>query len=107
MDQDASEKRTGAEPESDPEATAAEQPGEEPGEPPKEYQVEVFPDWCKACGICAAFCPKECIEQDAEGRPVIAAAWKCTGCRWCELHCPDFAICVKELLAGEKKAEAD
>ena len=83
-------------------ATAAE-PSQEA--PPKHYEIEVFPDWCKACGICAAFCPKECIEQDAEGRPVIAAAWKCTGCRWCELHCPDFAICVREVAGKEAKPE--
>jgi len=97
MDQEASEKRTGAEPEPEAEAAAADRAGEKPGEPRQAYEIEVFPDWCKTCGICAAFCPKECIEQDAEGRPVITAAWKCTGCRWCELHCPDFAICVREV----------
>ncbi len=71
----------------------------------KEYDIDIFPDWCKACGICAAFCPKKCITMDADGHPVVSDRKRCTGCRWCELHCPDFAICVKELVAGEKKAE--
>jgi 2-oxoglutarate ferredoxin oxidoreductase subunit delta len=87
-------------------AAAAAEPSQET--PRKHFEIDIFPDWCKGCGICAAFCPKECIEQDPEGRPVIAAAWKCTGCRWCELHCPDFAICVREVTAKETaKEEAD
>ncbi|MBM4274717.1 MAG: 4Fe-4S ferredoxin [Deltaproteobacteria bacterium] len=84
------------------------QAGMETEEPPgekKQYEIDIFPDWCKACGICAAFCPRQCITQDAEGRPVIADRERCTGCRWCELHCPDFAICVKELVSKEGKPE--
>jgi len=29
---------------------------------------------------------------------VIAHPERCTGCGWCELHCPDFAISVRERL---------
>jgi len=36
---------------------------------------------------------------------VVDQADKCTGCRWCELHCPDFAIFVKELVSKEVKPE--
>ncbi|MBE9508831.1 MAG: 4Fe-4S binding protein, partial [Chloroflexi bacterium] len=28
---------------------------------------------------------------------IVAHPEKCTACRWCELHCPDFAIFVTEL----------
>jgi 2-oxoglutarate ferredoxin oxidoreductase subunit delta len=70
--------------------------------PHPEYRINIFRDWCKGCGICAAFCPRHCLGLDAEGNPVVEKSANCTGCRWCELHCPDFAICVREV---EKAAE--
>ena len=73
----------------------------------KEYVVDIFRDWCKGCGICAAFCPRGCIKMNAAGEPEVVDAKRCTGCGWCELHCPDFAICVKELAAKKKAEEAD
>lgn len=79
--------------------------GESPEKPHPEYEIDIFRDWCKNCGICAAFCPRQCLGLDENGAPVVKDAKRCTGCRWCELHCPDFAICVKEVVAGEKKAE--
>ncbi len=81
-------------------------PGNEKEEEARqEYAIDIFRDWCKSCGICAAFCPRQCIGLDENGAPVVKDAKRCSGCRWCELHCPDFAICVKELVAGEKQAE--
>jgi len=65
--------------------------------PHPEYRINIYRDWCKSCGICAAFCPRQCLSLDAEGAPVVDKADRCTGCRWCELHCPDFAICVREV----------
>lgn len=61
----------------------------------KSFEIDIFMGWCKACGICAAFCPRECIGQDENGAPVVADASRCSGCGWCELHCPDFAISVR------------
>ncbi len=69
-----------------------------------EFEIDIFRDWCKSCGIGAAFCPRKCLGLDENGAPVIKDSKRCTGCRWCELHCPDFAICVKEMVAGEKQA---
>ena len=89
-------------------ARMADTPNPPDEEPPKEYQIAIYRDWCKACGICAAFCPRQCLSLDAEGYPVVDTSKKCAGCRWCELHCPDFAICVRELAekgAAEEKED--
>ncbi len=79
------------------------QPGAEQAaeKPHIEYAINIFKDWCKSCGICAAFCPQKCISLDVNGAPVVENSEKCTGCRWCELHCPDFAICVRERQAPQ------
>jgi 2-oxoglutarate ferredoxin oxidoreductase subunit delta len=76
-------------------------------EPEKHYEIDIFRDWCKSCGICAAFCPRKCLSLDAYGSPVVEPGKRCSGCRWCELHCPDFAICVRELESGEQKEQAE
>jgi 2-oxoglutarate ferredoxin oxidoreductase subunit delta len=60
------------------------------------FEQVIFRDWCKSCGICAAFCPKKVIGRDDTGAPVIEHPQECIGCRFCELHCPDFAITIKE-----------
>ncbi|MDY6953249.1 MAG: 4Fe-4S binding protein [Thermodesulfobacteriota bacterium] len=64
--------------------------------PKKRYSQIIFRDWCKACGICSAFCPKHVIGRSDTGEPVIERPDDCIGCRFCELHCPDFAITIKE-----------
>jgi 2-oxoglutarate ferredoxin oxidoreductase subunit delta len=62
----------------------------------KQFAQTIFRDWCKACGICMAFCPKDVIGKDEAGRPHIRRPEDCIGCRFCELHCPDFAITITE-----------
>lgn len=91
----------------EPETGSPGQPELPASEAPKEYEIDIYRAWCKECGICAAFCPKECLVLDEEGRPVVAHAGRCTGCRWCELHCPDFAISVRECVKEIPKEEAD
>lgn len=60
------------------------------------YNQIIFRDWCKACGICIAFCPKNVIGRDSNGTPVIERPDDCIGCRFCEIHCPDFAITIQK-----------
>jgi len=60
-------------------------------------RVTVFPNWCKGCGLCVQFCPAGVLEQGPEGRVIVAHPEACTACRWCELHCPDFAIFVTDI----------
>jgi len=62
----------------------------------KEFEQHIFYDWCKSCGLCVAFCPKEVYARDERGRPQVINGAACVGCRFCELHCPDFAITIKE-----------
>ncbi len=62
----------------------------------KRFDVSFYHDWCKACGICMAFCPKEIIKAGQNGKPEIIDNDSCIGCRFCEIHCPDFAITVSD-----------
>ena len=68
------------------------------------YRVKFFYEWCKSCGICSALCPKNVILLDEQGRPYIDIEENCIGCRNCEIHCPDFAITVKEGYPQRRKS---
>lgn len=71
----------------------------------KHYDVFFYRDWCKACGICVAFCPQKIISADATGKPSMLDSDKCVGCRFCEIHCPDFAITVVERSPKRRKTD--
>ncbi|MEA1974388.1 MAG: 4Fe-4S binding protein [Bacillota bacterium] len=60
--------------------------------------LKVNPSWCKGCGICVHFCPKNVLELDEDNKIVIARGDDCIKCGLCELRCPDFAI----YLEGDK-----
>jgi len=54
-------------------------------------------EWCKGCGICVEFCPKDVL-QLKDGKIDIKAEDRCIKCKQCEIRCPDFAI----FLGGEE-----
>ena len=51
--------------------------------------------WCKGCGICAAFCPKEALEVVSE-KVRLKDEGGCILCGQCELRCPDYAIYIEK-----------
>lgn len=58
----------------------------------KKKEVKINREWCKGCGICVAFCPKEVLEMDDDGKALWAHPENCINCGLCELRCPDIAI---------------
>ena len=58
-------------------------------------------EWCKACGICVALCPKQVLEQDEDGKAVVVRPEDCICCKMCELRCPDLAITVLTAQEGD------
>ena len=67
----------------------------------RKKQLELRTAWCKGCGICVAFCPKQVLELDELGKVVDKNAAACISCGQCELRCPDFAI---QVVKKEKEA---
>lgn len=49
-------------------------------------------EWCKGCGICVEFCPKDVLELDDKGKAVAVRLEQCIACKMCELRCPDLAV---------------
>jgi len=70
-------------------ATEAKKKKEEP-------KIDIYRAWCKACGICVAFCPTGALAKDEVGYPFVKDIAKCVRCGWCEIRCPDFAITVEQ-----------
>ena len=59
-------------------------------------ELVINQEWCKGCGICAAFCPKHVLQVVDEKVQKINEA-DCIFCGQCELRCPDYAIYVEEI----------
>ncbi len=60
-------------------------------------EVHIFENWCKGCGLCVEFCPAHVLALGTEGRPLPIYPEQCIACRWCEFHCPDFAIFITDI----------
>ncbi len=64
----------------------------------KNFDITVDRKLCKACGICVAFCPVSVFSRDHDDKAVVTCPEKCTGCRQCELLCPDYCVRVEEIV---------
>ena len=53
------------------------------------------PAWCKGCGICVAFCPRQALVME-KGLAVPADGDLCVACGQCEQWCPDYAIYIED-----------
>ena len=49
-------------------------------------------EWCKGCGICISFCPKQVLELGTGDQAIVVRPEDCICCRLCEIRCPDLAI---------------
>lgn len=65
-------------------------------------EIVVNAEWCKRCGICIAFCPKQVFDADDFGRVLVSRIEDCIGCEICERACPDLAITLLPKLKGGK-----
>ena len=77
----------------------------------KEFHIINPPD-CIECGVCASYCPVDCIQNEqgviepkieAKQRPIaVVREENCTGCEWCVDVCPfDCIEMVKPENPGE------
>ena len=67
----------------------------------KKFQDVLNAKTCKACGICAALCPKDVLKIRPDGKAEVANVEACIGCQSCSLHCPDFCFEIKEVPADD------
>lgn len=69
-----------------------------------DVKLEINTEWCKGCGICVAFCPKQVLALNRKDKSEVVRLEDCIACMLCELRCPDLAI---EVTATPKKAESE
>ena len=62
----------------------------------RQKMLVIESSWCKGCGICAAFCPKQALELVDE-KVRLKEDGGCVLCGMCEMRCPDYAIYLKEV----------
>ncbi len=67
--------------------------------------VEIYRGWCKKCGICIAFCPRQILASDEAGYPVLKDPDRCSACNLCADRCPDFAIAVVSARGNKRNNE--
>jgi len=67
-----------------------------------EVKLNINIEWCKGCGICVAFCPKNVLELNCKDKSEAVRIEDCIACMKCELRCPDLAI---EVITSQPQTE--
>lgn len=67
----------------------------------------IFRELCAGCGACSAVCPRNVIEFDPDGHPILKQAGKCIACGLCAIHCPRSYMNTEEIEASLFKGERD
>ena len=74
-------------------------------------EVNIDEGFCKGCGLCIDFCPKECFaisdRLSHRGLPLadIVQPEKCNACGVCGWMCPEFAIEVYKYVKASSTSE--
>ena len=75
------------------------------------YEIHIIEDRCKECGFCIEFCPNDVLKKSDKINaknfhpPELKSPENCTGCRTCELLCPDFAIFITPIVKKKNEIE--
>lgn len=56
-------------------------------------KLNIQPEWCKGCGICIAFCPRNALSL-INKKAMLTNESACILCGLCEQRCPDYAIYI-------------
>ena len=62
----------------------------------RKRKLVLDPAWCKGCGICVAFCPRNALELVGE-KARLKEPNECVLCGQCEQRCPDYAVWLEDL----------
>jgi 2-oxoglutarate ferredoxin oxidoreductase subunit delta len=60
-----------------------------------EKKLVIKQEWCKGCGICVNFCPKDVLALEHQ-KVTVKNPENCIKCGLCEMRCPDYAIYLEE-----------
>lgn len=67
--------------------------------------IIITTQWCKSCGICVAFCPKQALSLAGLEGKAVHTPELCVECGMCERYCPDLAIELVKSAAKKSDAE--
>lgn len=68
-----------------------------------EIEISIIKEFCKGCGICVEFCPKDVLALGSDLKVNCVNIEACNGDKLCELRCPDFAIFVNKQKKSKEK----